>query len=121
MLFTRDPKSLTPICERNDYLKNLDENTNYIYQCKNYTTNQFGPACHTCYEGYVLSVDNTCILNTDLEGCHKAKNSNLCLECNDGLILVDSKCESPKIDNCEEYGNNEEPMHFTCHNCEKHS
>ena len=62
--------------------------------------------CDNCKEGYVKGKNGGCFIDTNIKNCVLAASTSLCDKCADEFVLVNRKCETPGITNCEEYWNN---------------
>lgn len=110
----------THICTESLYLvnKELGVNTGYIQNCLNYTKNPLDVIlCAVCKQNYTRTIDGKCVSSVNVSNCMVAQSSTVCNECVNGFVLVDRKCETPKITNCVEYHYDLEAFEQVCKKC----
>ncbi len=82
-------------------------NTFYIDKCESYFYNDQGLlTCDKCETGYVKGRNGGCYIDTSIKNCVLAASATLCDKCAETHVLVNRLCETPNIENCDQYWNN---------------
>ena len=106
-------------CFQSTYLEldNLPETTAYIQNCKNYAALQSVFSCKICNTNYIPnSTYSACVqVSLDLKDCLLASSTTACHTCVSPKVLVNSKCSSVLITNCQVY--NQGTATLECSRC----
>lgn len=120
----------TNVCVQSTWLSSIVYNmspaqTNYVPNCKNYSSDSSNIHCTFCSENYVISGDvasrttgKACFISTSLPNCIIAKNATTCIRCiSSNFGLVAGVCMIGSIYNCAAYNNLTNSSAVRCMQC----